>query len=193
LRDVHALRWAEAARRILEDGDDEALAAAEAVLFDARVELHRTTGRATDRLVLQDQDAVAEALGTTADDLMTDLARAARTVAWIADEAWGRVGASLSTGSSLLGWRSRTRSPGLVIRDGQVRLEPNCDPSKRPGLVLDAAILATAKGARLARSTHEQLAARSPAPPEVWPDELRARFVELLGHGHDAILVIEAL
>ena len=193
LRDIHALRWAEAARRILEDGDDEALAAAETVLFDARVELHRATGRATERLVLQDQDAVAAALGESADELMLELARAARTVAWIADEAWGRVGASLSTGSSLLGWRSRTRSPGLVIRDGQVLLEPNCDPSTRPTLVLDAAILATSKQARLARATHDQLDARSPEPPAVWAPEVRARFVELLGLGHDAILVIEAL
>lgn len=193
LRDVHALRWAEAARRILEDGDDAALAAAETVLFDARVELHRATGRATERLVLQDQDAVAAALGLSADDLMQELARAARTVAWIADEAWGRVGASLSTGSSLLGWRSRTRSPGLMIRDGQVLLEPNCDPSNRPALVLDAAILATSKQARLARATHDRLNARSPLPPDVWTPEIRERFVELLGHGHDAILVIEAL
>ncbi len=193
LRDIHALRWAEAARRVLEDGDEAELAAAETVLFDARVELHRATGRATERLALQEQDAVGAALGMSADDLMGELARAARTVSWIADEAWGRVGASLSTGSNLLGWRSRTRSPGLMIRDGQVLLEPNCDPANRPTLVLDAAILATAKGARLARATHERLSARSPLPVEGWSDELRQRFVELLGHGHAAILVIEAL
>jgi [protein-PII] uridylyltransferase len=30
-------------------------------------------------------------------------------------------------------------------------------------------------------------------PPDVWTDEIRQRFVELLGHGHDAIGVIEAL
>jgi [protein-PII] uridylyltransferase len=103
------------------------------------------------------------------------------------------VGASLSTGSNLLGWRSRTRSPGLMIRDGQVLLEPNCDPSNRPALVLEAAILAATKQARLARATHERLNARAPLPPDVWTDEIRQRFVELLGHGHDAILVIEAL
>jgi [protein-PII] uridylyltransferase len=46
LRDIHALRWAQAARPVLEVGDAEALDAAERTLFGARVELHRATGRA---------------------------------------------------------------------------------------------------------------------------------------------------
>ena len=193
LRDIHSLRWAEKARSVLEDGDDDALTAAEAVLFDARVELHRLTGRPVERLSLQDQDAVAEALGITADGLMGDLARAARTVAWISDEAWSKVATSLNTGSNLLGWRSRERAPGLMVRDGQVYLEPSCDPSNQPEMVLDAAILATRKGARLARATHERLLARAPLPPDVWTEKIRGPFVELLAGGHDAILTIEAL
>lgn len=193
LRDVHALRWAERARRVLEDGDDEALVAAEAVLFDIRVALHATTGRATERLTLQDQDPVAASLGVDADALMADLARAADTVAWIGDETWDRVNMSLSTGSSLLGWRSREKAPGLIVRDGQVQLEPSSDPSSTPELVLDAAILATRKQARLSRATLERLAARAPLPPEVWTGTLRDQFVRLLAGGHDAIRVIEAL
>jgi [protein-PII] uridylyltransferase len=194
LRDIHALRWAELGRRVLEDGDAAALTAAEAVLFDVRVELHRATGRAGDRLTLQDQDVVAAALGTDADALMADLARAASTVAWIGDEAWDRVQTSMSTGSNLLGWRSREKSPGLLVRDGQVQVEPSCDPAASPpGLVLDAAILATRKRARLGRAALERLASRSPAPPEPWDDALRERFVRLLAGGHDAIRVVEAL
>ncbi|CAN5262542.1 hypothetical protein BH20ACT3_BH20ACT3_05440 [soil metagenome] len=157
------------------------------------MELHRATRRATDRLTLQDQDEVAAALGRSADELMADIARAARTVGWIADETWDRVASSLSTTSALLGWRSRSRAPGLLVRDGQVLLEASCDPSNRPELVLDAAILATRKRARLARSTHERLAARAPHPPPLWPASLRDLFVELLAGGHDAIGVIEAL
>ena len=45
LRDVHALWWSEAAHRILIDRDDRELAAAYAVLLEARVELQRRTGR----------------------------------------------------------------------------------------------------------------------------------------------------
>ena len=193
LRDIHALRWAEKARRVLEPGDTEALAAAETVLFDMRVALHRLAGRATERLTLQDQDQVADALGVDADALMAALANAADTVAWISDETWDRVHTSLQAGSNLLGWRSREKAPGLIVRDGQVQIEPSTDPSTRPALVLDAAILATRKQARLGRATLERLRDRAPLPPPVWPPELRDQFVQLLGGGHDAIRVIEAL
>ncbi len=192
LRDIHCLRWAQQAKAVLEDGDADALDEAEAVLFDARVALHASTGRASDRLTLQDQDPVADRLGIDADELVADVARAARNVAWIADEAWDRVAASLSTSVSLLGWRSRT-APGLVLRDGQVRLEASVDPSHRPEIVFEAAILAARKHAHLARATLARLGQRAPAPPEPWPDSLRERFVTLLGCGHDAIGVIEAL
>ncbi len=193
LRDVHALRWAERARAVLEPGDAEALEAAEDVLFSARVELHRATGRASDQLSLQDQDAVAEALGQTADELMADIARSARRVAWIADETWDRAGASLSTSPSLLGWRSRERAPGLVVRDGQVHLETSADPAAQPLLLLDAAVLAARKRARISRPALERFGARSPLPGNPWSIEERTRFVELLAEGHDAIPVIEAL
>ena len=50
LRDIHSLRWAERARSVLEEGDDAALTEAEAVLFTARVELHRLSGKPVERL-----------------------------------------------------------------------------------------------------------------------------------------------
>ena len=198
LRDIHALRWAQMARPVLDAADPEALAAAERVLFDARVELHRATGRNNDRLNLQDQDAVAAALGTDADGLMADIAHAARTVAWIADETWDRVGAATGNGSSLLGWRSRSRAPGLVVKGGQVSLEPSADPATHPELVLHAANLAARKQARIARSSLDRLAARAPGPggPDgtgPWTDDTRRGFVDLLATGHDAISVIESL
>ncbi|HYT38242.1 MAG TPA: [protein-PII] uridylyltransferase, partial [Acidimicrobiia bacterium] len=59
LRDVHAQHWAEAARRILLQGDEASLAAAYDTLLDVRVPLHRRTGKASDRLLLQEQDGIA--------------------------------------------------------------------------------------------------------------------------------------
>ena len=191
LRDVHALWWASRARTVLEGTDSAELNAAASILFDARVALHRVTGRASDRLALQDQDAVADHLGMDVDELMSSVARAARTVTWISDEAWDRVRATMGAGSSLLGWRSRQQAPGLVVRHGQVTLEPDVDPAARPDVVFAAASLAARKQARLSRSTLDRLAARAPAP--VWTDELRAGFVELLASGHDAVRVIESL
>lgn len=193
LRDIHSLRWAELARPVLEDGDVEALAGAERVLFEVRVEVHRMGGRTTEKLRLQDQDGVAAALGTDADALMAAIASAASTVAWIADETWDRVNSSQSAGPSLLGWRSRDKAPGLVVRDGQVEIEPSCDPTQHQLLPLDAAVLAARKQARLSREAHEMLGARAPLPPDRWPTALRERFVDLLAEGHQAIRVIEAM
>jgi [protein-PII] uridylyltransferase len=164
LRDIHALRWAELARPVLDPADPIELERAEDVLFGARVELHRLTGRAGDRLTLDQQDAVGRALDTDADGLMARIATAARTVAWIADETWDRVGAATSSGPSLLGWRSRERAPGLTVRGGQVHLEPSADPAVNPNLVLDTAVLAARKHARIARASLMRLAQRSTAP-----------------------------
>jgi [protein-PII] uridylyltransferase len=198
LRDIHALRWAELARPVLDPADPADLDDAERLLFGARVELHRATERNGDRLNLQDQDAVAAALGTDADSLMADIAAAARTVAWIADETWDRVGAATGTGPSLLGWRSRSRAPGLVVKGGQVSLEPSADPATHPELVLDAAVLAARKQARISRTSLVRMAERAPGPSgpdgtEPWASRTRDSFVELLGTGHDAISVIESL
>jgi [protein-PII] uridylyltransferase len=133
LRDVHAVHWAEAARSVMLDGDDVAFTDAYAVLLDARVELHRRTGRRGDILLLQEQDAVAEALGySDADAFMRRFSEAARTIAWRSDEVWERVDASLSASvatsvatsvaSSLTGRfrRERVVGPGVVLRQGQL-------------------------------------------------------------------------
>lgn len=70
LRDVHALRWLEAVRgRPLEDdgllrpGDRPRLEEAEAFLTRVRSALHLETGRRTDRLIMEQQPAVAKAMG----------------------------------------------------------------------------------------------------------------------------------
>lgn len=87
LRDVHAIRAI-----LLAEGDDPELDGgssptdAEETLLAARVELQRCSGRATNRLVLQEQDAVASALGLEdADVLMSRIAEAGRAVAWNLD------------------------------------------------------------------------------------------------------------
>ncbi|MDQ2650759.1 MAG: nucleotidyltransferase domain-containing protein, partial [Actinomycetota bacterium] len=128
LRDVHSLRWAEQARSLLWEGDDGVLEAAYQCLLGVRVELHRRTGRPGDKLLLEDQDAVAEAVGEPdADVLMRHVAEAARTIAWRSDDAWSRIEASLSGPS---GWRARRDKPigpGLVLRDDEVCLTSDAD------------------------------------------------------------------
>ena len=65
LRDVHALRWAEAARSLLWQGDDSALVEGyRTLLSHARGAASQDRARLGDKLLLEDQDAVADALGS---------------------------------------------------------------------------------------------------------------------------------
>ena len=94
LRDVQSLCWAQSAGgvRVGRRGRRRPQRCYD-VLLDARVALHRATGRPGDVLRLEDQDAAAAPAGwpmPTTDG--ADRGARARTVAWIADETWGRVG-----------------------------------------------------------------------------------------------------
>ncbi|MCG7528120.1 [protein-PII] uridylyltransferase, partial [Streptomyces sp. OfavH-34-F] len=90
LRDTTALRAVAASW--LADAPREGLADARRTLLDARDALHLATGRATDRLALQEQDQVARDLGLLdADALLRRLYEAARTVSYAADVTWREV------------------------------------------------------------------------------------------------------
>ncbi|HYF46208.1 MAG TPA: hypothetical protein VD926_08365, partial [Acidimicrobiales bacterium] len=194
LRDVHALGWSEAARPLLDNGDPQALAQAADVLLAARVELHRRTGRNNDRLVLQEQDGVAAALDYgNADELMADVARSARTVAWIADEAWDRTESSLRGPSGRLARSDRAAGPGVVVRDREVRLTADADPARSPELVLRVAVAAAEHDARIDRGALDRLAADTPVFPDPWPEGARGLLADLLLAGRPAIRVLEAL
>ena len=194
LRDVHALRWAEAARSLLWEGDDPALVEGYRTLLSARVELHRRTERPGDKLLLEEQDAVAAALGSgTADDLMREVAGAARTIAWRSDDAWHRIDASLSGPSGFRSRRDKAIGPGLVLRDGEVHLTTDAPVGTDPSLVLRAAAAAAAADVRVNRASLDRLVAARQPLPEPWPVEVRTALVDLLLAGHRAISVIEAL
>jgi [protein-PII] uridylyltransferase len=194
LRDVHAIRWAEQAQAVMLQGDDQTLAHNHDVLFAARVELHRRTGRVGDRLLLEEQDAVAEALDyESADDMMAAVSAAARSIAWTSDEVWERVDSSLK---GPLGWRmSRDRdlAPGVVLRDGRVCITAAADPVEDRLLVLRVAVAAAQADARIDRTTLDRLATESPDLAIPWQQETRDLFAALLLAGRPAIDVIETL
>ena len=194
LRDVHALHWAEAARNVLLEHDAAGLDTAYATLLDARVELHRRTGRPSNVLALQEQDSVAEALAVTdADELMAGIASAARSIAWTSDDAWRRVRSSLRGPLGRVARRDRVIAPGLTLRDGEVHLDASANASADPSLVLRAATEAAKNETVIDRTSLERLVSEAPALPEPWPREARDQFAELLLTGTAAISVIEAL
>jgi [protein-PII] uridylyltransferase len=193
LRDVQALRWAQAARTILWDTDGATLDAAYEQLLAVRVELHRRTGRPGDRLLLQEQDAISDCLGyEDADALMRAVAHAARTIAWTSDDSWARIESSLAGPLGRLR-RERPLGGGLILRDGEVHIAEGADASGDPALALRAAAAAAHHGTQLDRQSLGRLRAESPPPVAPWSTGTREALAELLLAGPPAILLLEAL
>ena len=194
LRDVHSLRWAQAARSILLEHDETSLATAYATLLDARVELHRRTGRPSNVLALQEQDAVARALGMKGGDaLMADVAAAARAIAWTSDDAWRRIRSSLRGPLGRVARRDRVLDDGVILRDGEVHVASDADPASDSLLALRAARVAAEHATVIDRDSLERLAERAPPLADPWPPGARELLVALFLAGADAIPVIEAL
>ena len=195
LRDVHAVHWAHRARQVLLEDDLTAFDAAERDLLAVRAELHRITGRPGDTLTLDQQDAVADALGIDGggDGLMALVADRGRTIAWRSDETWHRVRAMLAGPGWSMGGRPRAIEPGLELRDREVHLTSDADPAADPALALRAAAAAARIGTRIDRASLARLVDETPPFGDPWPAGGREALVDLLLAGHAAIPQIEAL
>jgi len=195
LRDVHAIQ-AVAAAWVAPAPGPKVRTAYEQIL-DTRHALHEVTGRRLDRLVLEEQDEVARALGLLDGDvLLRMLAGAARTVAYAVDHAFrqaDRLGGRL--GGRRLRRRQAERRPladGVVEQDGEVVLARAADPASDPALVLRAAAAAAQAGLPLAPRTLDRLT-ECPPLPVPWPAAARDSLLSLLGAGQAAVGVWEAL
>lgn len=204
LRDATALRAVAASW--LADAPREGLADARRSLLDVRDALHLTTGRATDRLALQEQDQVAAELGLLdADTLLRQVYEAARTVSYASDVTWREVGRVLRSRSvrprlrAMLGGgkgAAAERSPlaeGVVEQDGEVVLARAARPERDPVLPLRAAAAAAQAGLPLSLHAVRRMAAAVRPLPTPWPAEAREQLVTLLGAGRPTVEVWEAL
>lgn len=190
LRDVHALEWARATGVLAGNEIDGSISDAYEVLLRSRVELHRLTGRAGDRLVLDYQDDVASALGyDNADQMMADIASAARSIAWVSDAAWF--------------WVERSSEPhrrstdveqlddGIVIDGGLLTILESA-PTEDVCFVFRVAHAAASRHAFIDRAVLDRLAEALDVTPEPWTTEMRRIFTDTLRLGRPAIAVIEA-
>ncbi|NNE73310.1 MAG: HD domain-containing protein, partial [Acidimicrobiales bacterium] len=192
MRDVHALRWAEAAEPQIPEADSVALDEAYETLLRIRVELHRVADRPTDVLLLEQQDDVAAALGIDADELMAQLAGAARLVAWTSDATWHRLRRA-NRSRRLRNPKPREVAEGVLLDDRVIRLDRRFDLSADPLTPLRLANAAARHQGFIERDTLSQLVAEAPDLPTPWPDDARELFTDLLLAGPPAIEVIEAL
>ncbi|MFI8190412.1 [protein-PII] uridylyltransferase [Streptomyces sp. NPDC085946] len=215
LRDATALRAVAASW--LADAPREGLADARRRLLDVRDALHLATGRATDRLALQEQDQVAAELGLLdADTLLRQVYEAARVISYASDVTWREVGRVLRSRAvrprlrKLVGERSdflrravagdgkpvAERSPlaeGVVEQDGEVVLARAARPERDPVLPLRAAAAAAQAGLPLSLHAVRRMAAGVRPLPAPWPAEAREQLVTLLGSGRPTVEVWEAL
>ncbi|MFD5815033.1 [protein-PII] uridylyltransferase [Streptomyces sp. NPDC127038] len=203
LRDATALRAVAASW--LADAPREGLAEARRRLLDVRDALHLATGRATDRLALQEQDQVAAGLGLLdADTLLRQVYEAARVVSYASDVTWREVGRVLRSRAvrprlrAMLGGGKPVaeRSPlaeGVVEQDGEVVLARAARPERDPVLPLRAAAAAAQADLPLSLHAVRRLAAAVRPLPTPWPAEAREQLVTLLGSGRPTVEVWEAL
>ncbi|GGS11062.1 bifunctional uridylyltransferase/uridylyl-removing enzyme [Streptomyces aureoverticillatus] len=206
LRDATALRAVAASW--LADAPREGLAEARRALLDVRDALHLATGRATDRLALQEQDQVAAELGLLdADTLLRQVYEAARTIAYAGDVTWREVGRVLRArrarprlrgllGGGRAAGAAVERSPlaeGVVEQDGEVVLARAARPERDPVLPLRAAAAAAQAGLPLSLHAVRRMAAAARPLPTPWPAEAREQLVTLLGAGRPTVQVWEAL
>ncbi|MFG1667238.1 [protein-PII] uridylyltransferase [Streptomyces sp. Y7] len=203
LRDATILRAVAASW--LADAPREGLDDARRRLLDVRDALHLTTGRATDRLSLQEQDQVAAELGLLdADTLLRQVYEAARVISYASDVTWREVGRVLRARAvrprlrAMLGGGKPTaeRSPlaeGVVEQDGEVVLARAARPDRDAVLPLRAAAAAAQAGLPLSLHAVRRMAANVRPLPTPWPAEAREQLVTLLGSGRPTVDVWEAL
>ena len=206
LRDVSVLRAISAFAPLLADyADLESLNGATALLTDIRVELHRLAQREHDKLLLQDQDQVAAALGfVDADALMLAVSTAGRQIAWVSGDVWRR--RRLWDPSPPPKRRFRRNSsehatlptpvdlgPDLVEVDGEIALTSLAPVSDDASLPLRLAATAAELDRPIAKGSLHRLDDRMPPPGDPWTDETRAALVSLLALGRPAIDKIESL
>jgi [protein-PII] uridylyltransferase len=191
LRDVQAIQ-AVAAAWVAPAPGPKVRTAYEQIL-DARHALHEITGRRLDRLVLEEQDEVARALGLLDGDvLLRMLAGAARTVAYAVDHTFRQADRLRSRRLRRRPAERRPLADGVVEQDGEVVLARATDPAADPVLVLRAAAAAAQAGLPLAPRTLDRLT-ECPPLPVPWPVAARDALLALLGAGPAAISVWEAL
>ena len=209
LRDLHAMGWADRALPGFADDFLDELADAADLLLEARVELHRLTGRPGDVLTLDDQDGVAAALGIAdSQELMLQLALAARRIAWYSDEAWSRwerakrypteAGAHDAgpddAGRDLTVLSTSVSDTSQFVADrGLIAVKPGIDPATDPLLLLRLAVLAAETGLVMSRRSLAELAENGTEIEQPWPAEARGLFSALFLAGRRAITVVEDL
>jgi [protein-PII] uridylyltransferase len=198
LRDITALRAIALSGAV--NVSLEQVSAAESVLMNAREALHEVTGRDKDRLLFQEQDKVAELLSyKDADELMSAIAQAARSVDYLLDSTWHRFDhrGKDGLGRFLKRPRSTQVAPGIVISHQEVSIADGFDLAADPVIAIRAAAIAAQAGLPIAPATLQSLFNSYQdgvgEMPNLWPRAARENLIALIGAGQPMVRIWEAL
>ena len=198
LRDINALR-AIALSGVV-SVPLERIGWAESKLNDVRETLHETSGRNKDRLLFQEQDAVARKLNyADADALMSDVAQAARLVDYLLEFMWHQIEHKGKDGFGRFHRKPRTDTVArnLSVSQKEVVIDPFVDIESDPVLGLRAAATAAQLGLPISMDSYSLLSSAlnegKALLPTPWPREAREYLISLIGAGESMISIFEAL
>jgi [protein-PII] uridylyltransferase len=205
LRDANVLRAIAAySPRLSEHVNLGSVEPSSALLTTIRVELHRRAGRALDRLLLQEQDLIAELLSfADADALMAAVSAAGRHIAWATDDAWRRQSSWQPVEESRRRLSRRRKpepvpapalsEPGIGLVANEIDITSDADARDDSSLPFRLVAVAAETGRPIARAALHRLEDQLAPASDPWPVETREAFVRALSGGHRAIAPFEAL
>jgi [protein-PII] uridylyltransferase len=198
LRDINALRAISLSGAT--NVPLERISWAESKLNDVRETLHQTSGRNKDRLLFQEQDAVARELDyVDADALMSDVAQAARSVDYLLEFIWHQLDQKTKDGFGRFLRKPRTDivAKNLNVSQKEIVINPLADVKSDPMLGLRAAATAAQLGLPISLDSYSILSASlkegNGLLPNPWPREAREHLISLIGAGESMVPIFEAL
>ena len=198
LRDIQALRAISLSAAIAVPL--EKISWAEATLNNVRESLHIASGRGKDRLLFQEQDKVAHVLNyPNADAMMSDVARAARSVDYLLSYTWHSLEHKGKDGLGRILKRPRvaTVAKNVSASNREIVIDPFTSLDDDPVVGLRAAATAAQLGLPLSLDTctelSENLKSGQGKLSTPWPREARELLITLIGAGEAMVGIFESL
>ena len=198
LRDIQALRAISLTGAVAVPL--EKVSWAEATLNNVRESLHVASGRGKDRLLFQEQDKVARLLKyADADAMMSEVARAARSVDFLLTYTWHAIEHKSSDGLGRILKRGRvtTVAKNVSASNREIVIDQLASLNEDPVVGLRAAATAAQLGLPLSLDSCTELASSLKKGEgklsNPWPTEARELLITLIGAGEPMVGIFESL
>lgn len=198
LRDIQALKAVALSGAVIVPL--EKISWAEGTLNNVRESLHLASGRSKDRLLFQEQDKVAQLLHyDDADAMMSDVARAARSVDYLLNYTWHALEHKSHDGFGKFINKNRvtTVAKNVSASQREILIDQISSLDEDPVVGLRAAATAAQLGLPLSLDSCTELSLRLKRGEgkllQPWPREARELLISLIGAGDAMVNIFESL